>query len=130
MGGPAEDGGGDEPCGDGQRYRHEAVECRRAVREAMQVSLEAFALEVEADRVLAEQFLIVEEIDPRIERSDRHVGRQLDGGTEQALADEGDAKVVLDVKTLLLFEPDDGLLEILEVLGGQRLGLAKRGHET
>src|SRR5215510_9039103 len=121
MGGPAEDGGGDEPGGDGQRDRDEAVERRRAECEAMQVSLEPFALEVEADRVLAEQFLIVEEIDPRIERADRHIGRQLNGGTEQALADEGDAKVVLDVETLLLLEPDDGLLELFEVFGGQRL---------
>src|SRR5262249_16566299 len=120
MGGPAEHGGGNEPCGDGQRYRHEAVERRRAECKTMEVSLEPFALEVEADRVLTEQFLIVEEIDPRIEWADRHVGRQLDGGPKQALADEGDAKVVLDVEPLLLLEPDDGLLELFEVFGGQR----------
>src|SRR5215471_3387679 len=130
MGGPAEDGGGDEPRGDGQRDRHEAVERRRAEREAMQVSLEPFALEVEADRVLAEQFLVVEKIYPRIERADGHIGRQLDGGPEQALADESDAKIVLDVETLLLLEANDGLLEVSEVFGGERLGLAERRHES
>src|SRR5215831_18684662 len=96
----------------------------------MQIPLEPFTLEVEAYRVLAEQLLIVEEIDARIERTNRHVGRQLDGGAEQALADEGDAEIVLDVETVLLLEPDDGLLEFLEVLGGQRLGLAERRHEA
>src|SRR5262245_30175047 len=96
----------------------------------MQVPLEPFALEIEAHRVLAEQLLIMEEIDPCIEGTHRHVSRQLDGGTEQALADESDAKVVLDVEALLLLEPYDGPPEFPEVLGGQRLGLAERRHET
>src|ERR1700674_3424043 len=98
MRSPAEHRRGNEPGRERDRYGHEAVERRIAEREAMQVPLEPFALEVQSYRVLAEQLLLAEQIDTRVERPNRDVGRQLDGGAEQALADEADPEVVLNVE--------------------------------
>jgi hypothetical protein len=60
----------------------------------VQVPLEPFALEVEARAVLAEELLVAEQVDAGLERPDRDVGGKLDGGAEQAAADEGDAVLV------------------------------------
>src|SRR5690606_34943603 len=102
-------------------YGCKTIEERLLEREVVEPEFKAFALEVQAQIVLADQTFLLEEVNARVEGADGDVGREGDGGAKEALADEDHAMGLRDVEAFLLLQADDGLAEGLHLRGWQAL---------